>query len=317
MMQGIGGLILGVLVLVFGTDSLSKGLLGFSAHRPKAAFASTMVGTPLTAALPALAVMLMALWSQRVELAVGALIGGSIAQIGLVLALAALIAPLSSRVRAFSLMAPALIGATALLWLLSQDHLLSRLDGALLLLAAVGVLIVCGRAARGTPVALRTELAPPARQVSATVLALRIVVGIVLLTWGAWLVVTGALAFGAHLGWSPLLVGLTFVGTGIALAAAPTPLLAARMGRGDLVPGHALGGALVNVVLLLAVLAVWRPLPMAHSLRWVEIPALLALALALYPMLRSDCALSRREAVILLLAYIVFLVVETGVLGAY
>ena len=314
-MQGVGGLILGVLVLVFGTDSLSKGLLGFSAHRPRAAFASAMVATPLTAALPALAVTLMALWSQQLEIAVGALIGGSIAQLGLVLAVAALIAPLTVRLRAFALLAPALIGATLLLWLLAQDYQLSRLDAVLLLLAALVVAVVCGRAASATPAALRSELAPPARQVSATVLALRIVIGIVLLGWGAWLVVMAATAFGGHFGWSPLLAGLTLVGAGIALAAAPTPWLAAQQGRGDFAVGHALSGALVNGLLLLAIVALWQPVPMAHSLRWVEIPVLFVLALALYPMLRSDGTLSRREAAILLVAYIVFLVVETAVLG--
>lgn len=315
MVQGVGGLILGVLVLMFGTDSLSKGVLGFSAYRPKAAFASALIGTPLTAALPALSVTLMALWSQRPELALGALIGGSIAQLGLVLAIAALIAPLTVRVRAFALLAPALIGATTLLWLLARDYQLSRLDAALLLLAALAVLVLCGRAARATPATLRDQLAPPARQVSAAILALRIVTGMVLLTWGAWLVVMAAAALGVGFGWSPLQVGLTLLGAGVALAAASAPLLAAQQGRGDLAVGHALSGALVNVLLLLSVLALWRPLPMAHSLRWVEIPVLFVLALALYPMLRSDGALSRREAAILLVAYIVFLMVEAGVLG--
>lgn len=317
MVQGVGGLILGVLVLMFGTDSLSKGVLGFSAYRPKVAFASALIGTPLTAALPALAVTLMALWSQRQELAVGALIGGSIAQLGLVLAIAALIAPLTVRVRAFSLLAPALIGATLLLWLLAYDYQLSRLDAVLLLLAGLAVLVLCGRAARATPAALRTELAPPARQVSTSVLALRIVIGIALLTWGARLVVMAAAALGVSFGWSPLQVGLTLLGASIALASASAPLLAAQQGRGDLAVGHALSGALVKVSLLLALLALWQPLPMAYSLRWVEIPALFVLVLALYPMLRSDGVLSRREAAILLVAYIVFLVVEAGVLGAH
>jgi cation:H+ antiporter len=51
-------------------------------------------------------------------------------------------------------------------------------------------------------------------------------------------------------------------------------------------------------------------MPVAASLMHFELPALFALALAVYPMMRSDGELSRREGMVLLVSYVLVVVVE-------
>jgi cation:H+ antiporter len=57
-------------------------------------------------------------------------------------------------------------------------------------------------------------------------------------------------------------------------------------------------------------MALFRTLPVPSSFVWFEVPAALAFALALYPMLRGDLRISRIEGGILLAAFAAWLVFE-------
>jgi cation:H+ antiporter len=87
-------------------------------------------------------------------------------------------------------------------------------------------------------------------------------------------------------------------------------VIAARRGQGDFAIGHAFGAVLGSVLLAAGILALWQPVGVARSLQHIEIPALVALAVAIYPMMRSDGELSRREGMILVAAYALFLIGE-------
>ena len=147
-------------------------------------------------------------------------------------------------------------------------------------------------------------------------LLLRLVLGLALLGLGSWRLVVGGSAFATDLNWNPLIAGLILLGPAIALAGAPSALLAARRGHGDLAVGQAFSGTLAALLLLLGGLAIWQPLAASPSLIRVEIPGVLALAAAVYPMMRSDGALSRREGGVLLAAYLLFVVVEIWLTSA-
>jgi len=47
-----------------------------------------------------------------------------------------------------------------------------------------------------------------------------------------------------------------------------------------------------------------------RSLQHIEIPGLIVLAVAIYPMMKSDGELSRREGAILIAAYVLYLIGE-------
>jgi cation:H+ antiporter len=198
-----------------------------------------------------------------------------------------------------------------LLWLLSLDARIGTVDGAILILAWVIVAALVVRDARTENEEVRNEIA------AATGTALlvwrdgaRVVVGAVVLPFAAVWLVDGALYFANTCGTSPVVVGLTLLGAVTALASVPSTLMAARVGQGDFAIGHAFGAVLGSVLLLTGGLALWQPFGAARSLQHIEIPALIVLAAAIYPMMRSDGELSRREGAILVVAYVVFLIGE-------
>ena len=106
------------------------------------------------------------------------------------------------------------------------------------------------------------------------------------------------------------MIGLTLLGFSTALASVPPTVIAARSGQGDFAIGHAFGAVIGSVLLVAGILALWQPFGAARSLQHIEIPALVVLAVAIYPMMKSDGELSRREGVILLAAYALFLIGE-------
>jgi cation:H+ antiporter len=311
MLAQVGSFVLGVVLLTLGADSFARGVGGLALRSGMSAFGVGLASTALGALVPALCVMLAAGYAHAPELALGSLVGGSIAQIGLVLGLAAIAAPLRARLKLFARANPAVIAAGVLLWLLSLDARLGTLDGIVLIVAWLVIAALVVRDAKTENADVRNEIA------AATGTAMlvwrdtaRVVVGVVILPFAAVWLVDGAHYFAAACGVSPVVVGLTLLGFSTALASVPTAVLAALRGEGDFAIGHAFGAVLGSVLLVAGVLALWQPVGASRSLQHIEIPALVVLAVAIYPMMKSDGELSRREGVILVAAYALFLIGE-------
>jgi cation:H+ antiporter len=311
MLAQLGIFVLGTVLLVLGTDSFARGVGGLALRGGLSGYAVGLASTALSALVPALAVTIAAASVDRPELALGNLVGSSLAQMSLVLGLCALAAPLRARLRLFGWLNPILIASVALFWLLSLDAGFGTLDGALLVLAYLVAAVLVIRAAHGESADVRNEIASAT---GTTMLvwrdAARVVIGCVLVPFAALWVVDGAVAFATHCAVSPLVVGLTALGFATAFASVPPTLMAARRGQGDFVIGHAFGAVVGSLLLLGGALALWRQPGASRSLQHIEIPALMALAVAIYPMMRSDGELSRREGGILLAAYLLFLAGE-------
>ncbi|MBN8482992.1 MAG: sodium:calcium antiporter, partial [Xanthomonadales bacterium] len=113
-MGEVGLFVLGAVLLLLGTDSLAKGVAAALARRQSGGYAFGVWAAGLNALLPAALIAGVAAWLGARELAVGALVGSAIAQLGLVLGLAALVAALRVRIRALAWIAPMLIGAVIL-----------------------------------------------------------------------------------------------------------------------------------------------------------------------------------------------------------
>lgn len=309
-------IVLGTVLLLFGTDSLVNGVSGLLARRVGETYLFSMVSAITAALAPLLAVVVAALFLKQADMALGGVIGAAIAQIGLLLGLAALLAPLVVRLKVIVLINPALIAAVVLVWVLGLDHTYSALDGGILLLAFViiAALVLRGISRERSAARLLFDAPPPT--FGAMLLLLRLLVGSILLGLGAWRLMAGSAGLASTLNLNPLIIGLLVAGPACAFAGAPTALLAARRGRGDFALGQALFGALSAILLLLGGMALSHPLAVPASLSRLELPILFALALAVYPMMRSDGELSSREGGLLLLAWLAFVAIEIGLIFA-
>ena len=302
-----GTILLGCVLLLFGTDSLANGISGLIARKPDQSWLFAMSSASVAAMAPLIALAVAALLLGQADLGVGAALGGAIAQLGLVLGVAALSAPLLARLKAFVWINPALIGAVVLVWALGLDHAYSGFDGGLMLLVFVSVGGLTVRAISRGKVASQALFGQVARTFGSSLSLARLLVGVALIGFGAWRLLVGTMGLTSAMTLNPLIAGLLVLGPASALAGTPTAVMAALSGRGDFALGQAFIAALAAILLVLGGLAVLQPLAVPSSLARFELPVLFTLAVAVYPMMRSDGELSRREGILLVLAWFAFL----------
>jgi cation:H+ antiporter len=308
MLAEFGWFVLGLLALTLGADSLLKGLSGLALRLGVSGFAVGLMAVLLGTSLPELSVNMSAMAVGAYDITLGNVVGSNALNVGLTLGLAALSAPLYLGMRALGRGILVLIAASVLLWGLVLDGGLSRTDGAILLGAGLLALILILRGARDEPIEVQRELAAAADTRKAMGLnVLRLIVGIALMLYGADLLVAIAGSLSRAYGVSELMMGLTAVALATALPEIVLATLAARRGQGNVVAGTVVGANLFNVLVVLGLAAAAHPFPVARGLVHVEIPALIAFAAVLYPIVRGDAHISRREGAILVLGYLALL----------
>ncbi|MGM0857134.1 MAG: calcium/sodium antiporter [Pseudomonadota bacterium] len=136
-----------------------------------------------------------------------------------------------------------------------------------------------------------------------------VVVGLVLLIWSAEKFIDGAAATSRWLGLSPLLIGMLVIGFGTSAPEMMVSVLAAMQGNPGLAVGNAYGSNIANIGLVLGFVALLAPLAVHSSVIRKEMPLLLVVMLVTGLML-LDGWVARWEAVCLLLALLIFIVVS-------
>lgn len=131
--------------------------------------------------------------------------------------------------------------------------------------------------------------------------------GIGVLFFGAEWMVRGSAGLAASLGISPIVVGLTVVSFGTSAPELVVCVVAALGGNSDLAIGNVMGSNLANIGLILGLTALVRPLDVRARVVWREMPIMLLVTAALYPLV-WDLRLSRGDGVILLMALVAYLV---------
>jgi cation:H+ antiporter len=311
MATALGFFILGLLLLALGGDSIVKGASGLAQRLGLSAFATGVLLVAFATSLPELAVNLRAMYTGSQSLALGNAVGSNVVNFGLTLGAAALAAPLLVRWRALLPLLLSFIGGSVLLVVFALDGMLSRIEGVVLLVLFVAVLAWALVRSRSESAEVHQALTDYVATRGALWLnLLRFVLAAVLLYYGARLVVANAPVIGAGLGMAPLLTGLIVVAIGTALPEVAAAIAAARRGQGDMVMGHVVGSSVFNLLLIVGGMAAWRPLPLPASFVRFEVPAALAFALVLYPMLKGDLRIGKAEGGVLVLAFVAWLLFE-------
>lgn len=317
MFEAIAFTLLGLLFLALGGDSLVKGAAGLAQGLRIPRFTIGLCLVAVATSLPELAVNARAVASGDRALALGNAVGSNIANIGLTLGLAALVAPLVLRWRALSPLLAVLLLATLGVVLLSLDGGLSRIEGLAMLLAFAGVVAFTAMRADDESPEVREEVdAFTATRGGLGLNLLRVAVAAVLLWFGAGWIVAQVPVIGHALGMDSLVAGLVLVAIGTALPEAAAAVAAARRGQGDIVAGHVIGSSVFNLLLVLGgMAAVGGTVPVPASFVRLELPVAFLFALLLVPLLRGSTTLSRGEGGLLLAAFAAWVVLEFALLG--
>ena len=302
----VGRIVAGLALLVLGGELLVRGA---SALARRVGISSLVVGLTVVSAAtsaPELAVTVGAVLRDEPGLAVGNVVGSNIVNVLLILGLSALVVPLAVKQRLVRFDLPWMVVLSIGLLLVSLDGRIGAVDGVVLLAAVVlhtVLTVVIGTAGAED---VRTEEEPPPASVPRSVLL--VVLGIALLVAGATLLVEGAVSIATSLGVSSLVVGLTVVAVGTSLPELATSVIAVRRGERDLAVGNVVGSNIFNIGVVLGLPALISPggIPVSGAAVALDIPVMLAAAVALLPIAFTGFAVARWEGALFVALYVAY-----------
>jgi cation:H+ antiporter len=301
-------LVSGLLLLTFGAHLLVKGGVGLAA---RLGLTPLVIGLTIMAygtSSPEIVVSVQASLRDSAAIAIGNVIGSNLCNLALILGICSLVCPMTAAAEVIRREVPIMIGVTLVAVAVLADGRLQRWDGILLLLGLVAYTWVAVRLARKetggrADQEFAQEIGPaPPTLVRAIVFTL---IGLGLLTYGSDLFVEGAVSIARKFGLSDIVIGLTVVAIGTSLPELATSVVAALKGESDVAIGNIVGSNLFNLLGILGLVGVMGETD-TGGLTWVDLAVLVAVTVAILPLVRTGGRISRGEGALLLATYIIY-----------
>ena len=305
-------LILGLALLLGSGEFLVRGSVGFARALGLSPLfiGLTLVGFGTSA--PELVASLIAAFRDSPGIAVGNVVGSNIANVILILGVAALIAPMPVARQDFHRDAVALgLASLVALAAVLLGNLTRVAGGAMLLMlvAYIGISFVTertelnGEARRHEE---ETEMHAPPRDgaIKFLLIALAALVGVVI---GARLLVDSSIVLAHQFGVPETVIGLTVVAVGTSLPELAVSAIAAFRGHGAVAVGNVVGSNIYNVLGILGVTALVHPLSVPPEIAQLDIWVMLAAAVALLWFMVGGRTLGRVAGAVFLVAYSAYL----------
>ena len=268
-------MVAGLAMLLVGGEGLVRGAVAFATRMrlPMAVVGAVVLG--FGTSMPEMLTSLSAALSGAPGIAIGNVLGSNIANIILILGVAAVIAAIPTDTAETEdrvwLVVATVLGIGVIM--IGAD--IGRIEG-MILLGALAVYLwrALGRDAAMEPV-------PEVVQMGPGMIALYLLVGLGILVSGAWLLVEGATGIARAFGVSETLIGLTIVAVGTSLPELATSIIAARRGEAGLALGNVLGSNVFNILAILGLTAVIVPIPVPADLSMLDLGLVAGTALLL------------------------------------
>lgn len=295
----------GLLLLYYGAEYLVSGSSRMALSLGIRPLVVGMTVVAFATSMPELMVSVLAATKGSADMAAGNIVGSNIANIGLILGVAALVAPLPVAPRTLRREIPFMLLVSVLLYLFCLDGKLGFPNGLVLFLLLLGFLAYCVRTARSTVDGEATAATGEGGGHLRNLLFIGL--GICGLGVGAELMVRSATTIARALGVSELVIGLSIVALGTSLPELAASLMSAWKGEMDIGVGNVIGSNLFNILFVLGLCPMLQPLTIDPTLLHRDLPVMLGFSLALPLLLLPNRVLDRRRGALLLAGYLVFI----------
>ena len=249
---------------------------------------------------PELVVSVDAVLNDYDDLVLGNIIGSNIANMMLVLPVAAIIFPLTVSKKIVWREGGVLIGATALFAGLCLMGQMSILAGVVLLSVLLGFILFSIYNTDQSPHDIEYQDKPSSTGIKDGVM---IILSLLALAFGSRLFVEGAVDLSRLLGVSEAVIGLTVVAVGTAAPELITVAIAAWQKQTDVVIGNILGSNIFNLLAIGGVAALVAPISVDDHFITVDLPLLVVISMALVVLALILPRIGRRSGLVLLAGY--------------
>jgi len=297
----IGGLVL----LCVGGDLLVRGAESLAIRLGMTPLVIGLTVVAFGTSSPELFISIGAALRELDDVAIGNAVGSNIANLTLVLGLAAWVYPIRVETQVMKKDAPILIlCSVALCVMLLVSGMLTRGYGALMVLALAAYIFFCIRWGKsGDPEPADCESTASRSLFLSTVL---VVAGLAMLVYGADFFVDGAVQLARNFGISEAVISLTLVALGTSLPEVASTLIASLKGKGDLAIGNAVGSSIFNILAILGLTSLIAPLSIGN-ISWVDLAFMTLAAIIVLPILYTEEKMTRLEGVFLVFCYFAYL----------
>ena len=271
----VASVIAGLVILCIGGYAIVSG--GVSLAR-KLRISSMIIGLTVVAygtSTPELAAAILAAFNSHTELILGNIIGSNISNVGMVIGVSAIFAPLLMSKVTINKWIPIMIGVSLLVIGMSYDGEISQIDGIILVAALIGFTIYTIKTVNKQRVTenksietenVEGELFLSRYRIETYPKALGLVgIGIVLLFLGGHYTVDGAVAIAESVGLSQLVIGVVIVGIGTSLPELITSVIAIAKKQTDIGVGNIVGSNIYNILLILGVASAMVGIPISED----------------------------------------------------
>jgi len=297
--------VVGLVMLCFGGNWLVSGGVTIA---KKFRISNLVIGMTIVAygtSTPELAASVAAA-GEHSAIILGNVIGSNIANVGMVIGIAAILVPLVVRKSVLRKEIFIMLGVSFLLVLLSIDGELSQYDG-VLLLGGLGVFaFYTYKDAMKQREENKETIEKGKKNIYLKSIGL-IGIGIVLLYVGAILTVDNAIILAKEFGLSEKIIGLTVIAIGTSLPELITSIIAIRKGHTDIGIGTIIGSNIYNILMIMGVGAALGGVIIASDV-YVDYAIMIIFSLSLLIALKTGI-INRSMGVCLIIGYVVYLAV--------
>lgn len=301
-------LLIGLILLLFSGKFLVESSVSI-AHRfriPTSIIGLTIVAFGTSA--PELLVSLQAAVQGHPDIAIGNVVGSNITNILLVLGLTTIIFPI--RVLRSSVIVdwPVMMGFSLLLFWFLKDLFLSRTEGLFFIGGLIIYIVYSIRQARNSRT-LHVELPVVGIYKTWWSGVIVFVLACFGLAYGASLLVDNAAQLAVHFGISERVISVSMIAIGTSLPELATSVIAAFKRETDISIGNILGSNLMNILSVLGITAVIKPIRTVPEILRMDLPWMLgaAILLLIFMIPANRGRITRGEGTLLFLAYGIYI----------
>jgi cation:H+ antiporter len=295
-------IIAGLALLYYGGNYLVTGSVRLARSLKISPFIIGATVIAFGTSAPELAVAILASFEGTPELAMGNVIGSNIANIGLVLGLTALIAPLSIRPDRLSRESPPLLIASLLILAIAWNLEISLYEG-LFMVCLLGAYIWRSFTHKEDFDDEQEDEVGLFAEKGSSYQVLLIIVGLVFLIGGAKLLVAGGVNIALNFGISEWFIGITIVAIGTSLPEIVSSIIAAKRGHGEMAIGNIFGSNIFNILMVLGLTATIHPLRITEPIHPDLLITTAITGLLLLLLRYGNHSLGKLNGIVLLLIY--------------
>lgn len=253
----IGALVAGMIGLVWGADRF---VIGSASLARSIGISSLVIGLTIVSigtSAPEIIISINAALKGSGELAVGNALGSNLANMGLVLGVTLLIAPITIQKALVKQEGLILFLVTGLAGFCLYDALLGRLESLLLVVLVIPLLVLAINYKRSQ---VESSQLPDTDSFSSNNALINFIIGLLALLACAELIVWGSKSIALSMGISELVIGLTIVAVGTSLPELAASAMSAIRGHHDIALGNIIGSNLFNLLLVMGIAGAISPI---------------------------------------------------------